>query len=255
MLADPRLYGRFQQPTIQKATRDVVGLTQMNDDEGKPPKPHDPHSTFKTFEPIRIAVIHNPLLSGTTPIDDEAQVKIDRKLLKRSIAHVNRTRPQLAVAIVSATTNLDERIRKLLQKISVPSIMHDHTLPSFTFWKSGVQCIAISDNDGAGDPWLNEQLEQVQMSRHHLFCFGDIAKSATQQVLVRGRACAIVGTQPGHETSVCCQVEAVVCEDDDADADWTTALYNSSTASVRLLTVLEEPDQWKEELLTMTLED
>ena len=253
LLTDPRLYNRFQLPVVRSATRDVVGLTQMNDDEGKPPKPHDPYSKFNQFEPIRVAVIHNPLLSGTCALDDEAQVKIDRKLLKRSIAYVNRTRPHLVVSIVASDAALDDKSRKLLQKISVPSIVHDHALPSFAFWKSGVQCIAVTESK-EDDPWLEEQLEQVQMSKHPLFCFGDVKTDKLRQVLVRGRACAIVGTRANVET-VQCGVEGPVGEDDDADPEWKTTVFNTTTASVRILTILEEPDQWKEEFLPMTLED
>jgi len=212
LLAEPRLFARFFADTISARldkvrpnTHSFVGLEQMNDEQGKPPKAkmHDQYATPIEMDPIQIVHLTNPLFATTEATEiDEATRKIWTKLLKKCVANVNRNRPKLVVVV----GRVDAASRKILARISetIPVVVHDGST-FFTFWMSGVQCIALRSssliaNNGDDDTqmyWLREQLEQVRMSKHPLYVFVDAdPRTLPQRVLkklARGRALCLYG--------------------------------------------------------------
>lgn len=276
LLAEPRLYARFfadvaaaRLDKIRADTRDVVGLTQMNDDQGKPPKAqmHDPYAKPMEMDPIKIVHLTNPSFGTVcdTPEIDEATRKKWAKLLKKCVANINRSRPTLVVV----AGLIDASARKILARISdtIPTVVHDGSA-CFTFWKSGVQCIALKSaaiHDNYQISWLREQLEQVRMSKHPLYIFVDSDPSklplAVLKKLARGRALCIFGLLPSADAAAFFEstveyeanesvddasIRSTDSEDDDTD-NFTTRLIATCANGLQWITVDEEPDKWTAE--------
>jgi hypothetical protein len=248
LLTEYRLYRRFfSSPPDRVRQYDVVGLTQMNDDQGKPDQTHDPYSKHKVFVPIRIAQVFSPiLLQDSKPAaaalpDDDARKQLTR-LFKRCIAAVNRSRPDVVVV----TGNITPSIRKILSKVSdsIPVVAHDGT-KDFTFWKRGVQCIAVA-SQGCNENWLQQELEIATMSKHPLFVYTAADPSTLGAALLdsmaAGRTHGIFGLSEHCFDST---VEAKCDPDNDkVDEDWKMKVHSRSDNGVNVVTILEEPDQW-----------
>ena len=209
----PRLYGRFFENIVdcrifskhqeRLQSYDFSGLTQMNDGHGRTPASlnEDPYATPIKVEPVKIAVITNPLFcSGDKVFDDETRKK-HKKNLKKSIAVINRTRPKIVVV-----NGPLEETKKLLARISdsIPVVANDGKGTFYTTWYWAVQCITISSAPGQlssnSTPqmmWLREQLEASRMSKHALFVFADgdprDLPDFVQKRIARGRTGALVG--------------------------------------------------------------
>jgi len=197
---EPRLWSRFFQSAaearlaakIRPATRDVVGLTQMNDDQGKAPQAAVEQAQFEREKPpmemLEFVQICSPLLLSEYQEEGEeaeARRKERVKLFRKCIARINKSRPKLVV--VSSEVPVDDACRKLLARIneSIPVVLHepsgDDKKPIFcSFWFSGIQGICLSYDLAVGNDetkkteqveWLREQLDLVRMSKHPCFCF------------------------------------------------------------------------------------
>ena len=273
LLSDPRLYGRFFKDVvaarldkIRLPSRDFVGLTQMNDDQGKPPKAqmHDQYAKPIEMDPIKIVQLTNPYFCPTAAAADESTRKVWIKQLKKCIVSINRTRPQLVVV----TGEIDDVARKIISKISetIPTVIHDGT-SFFTFWKMGVQCIALSTAQEQHDTqlhWLKQQLEQVRLAKYPLFVF--VASDPNeipvfvQKKLAQGRTLCIlgftkwIGSQLAEmsNSSVIYLANEIVDDvsirstdsaEDDKD-DFTTKLKATSASGLHWITIDEEPDKW-----------
>jgi hypothetical protein len=146
-------------------------------------------------------------------------------------------------------------------------VIHDGT-SFFTFWKMGVQCIALSTLQEQYDTqllWLRQQLEQVRLSKYPLFVF--VATDPNEipvfvlKKLAQGRTLCIFGltkwntTQPSSATSNSTVIysanEAVddvsIRSTDSAEDDkdnFTTKVKATSACGLHWITVDEEPDMW-----------
>lgn len=212
---------------IRPATRDVVGLTQMNDNQGQLPVTAESQQFEKKPkppEPLDFVQICSPLLTTTTAEsgDDAEQRKAQVKLFRKCIARINKVRPKLV--IVSASVTVDDSCRKLLARIneSIPVVFHETKTTDSqendetfcTFWMSGVQGLMLSyrlavaqsslasprtmDLQKEQMDWLREQLELSQTSKHCLFCFvnGPVQLGfplLLLKKLARGRTLALFG--------------------------------------------------------------
>jgi hypothetical protein len=159
-------------------------------------------------DPISIVLVTSPLFSKDNAHNvDDATRKIWTKLLRKTVAYINRKRPKLVVAV----GHMDESTRKVLARISetIPTVVHDGSA-FFTFWILGVQCIALQaatmiDSESPSSSslqvqWLREQLEQVRMSKHPFFVFVDAHPNQLDQLvlkkLARGRTLCLFGLAP-----------------------------------------------------------
>jgi hypothetical protein len=276
LLAEPSVYSRFfadpvaaRLDKIRVASRDFVGLTQMNDDQGKPPKAqmHDPYAKPIEMDPIKIVYLTNPLFSRSSVNIDELTRKTWVKLLKKCIVSINRARPQLVV--ISGV--IDESIRKVISKISetIPTVVHDGTT-YVTFWKMGIQCIAISplqSDDDLQFSWLKQQLEQVRLSKHPLFvflaCDPDDLSTLWLKKLAQSRSLCIFGVSNYSEmeesvlsfvrtSSVVYKANEMVDDqsirstdsnEDDSDS-FVTKVISTCANGLHRISVDEEPDKW-----------
>ena len=213
LLTEPTVYRRFfnsqvvyRLDKVRVETRDFVGLTRMTDDQGKFPhgNQHDPYADPKPLEPILIVHLTNPLLvKEINESCDEATRKQYKQLLKKCIVQVNRTRPKMVVV----SGFIDSSTRKLLARIndSIPVVVHDGSA-FFTFWLSGIQCLAIQTSnlaeDGEQMSWLREELDLCRMAKNQLYVFLDGDPRAVSELvlkrLVRGRATEIFGVSAGE---------------------------------------------------------
>ena len=162
---EPRLWARcFATPVearlqakVRPVTRDVVGLTQMNDDQGKAPHASDAQQFDRKERPVELlsfVQLCSPLFfdkrltkSSDSSDDNEEERKKHWKLLKKCVARINKIRPKLVV--VSSFVSLDDSTRKLLARIneSIPVVLHESTTVDekfFTFWISGIQGLCLS---------------------------------------------------------------------------------------------------------------
>jgi len=286
-LRDPRIYGRFftdlvvcrLDSKIRRRTRDFVGMTQMNDDQGKAPKAqmNDPYATPVAVEDIEIVHLTNPLFvksMNDSAGDDESKRKHWIKLLKKCIAAINKKRPKLVV--VSGFVN--EKCRKLLARISetVPVAIVDGSA-FYSFWLMGAQCIALTSNpeavrskDTEQMVWVREQLDQVRMSKHPLFVFTDTdprqLPAHVLKRLARGRTLAIYGVAEteSFQTTLSYEPNEVISDDgesiqstdseeDDRDA-FTMKMRGTHENGLRFIKVDEEPDRWNESFDKIALE-
>ena len=219
LLKEPRIYRRFfvskqdaRLGRVRPQSRDVIGLTQMNDkmgqfpgsgEEEKHPDQRVPTNLLSENTKICIHHITNPLFSKAvngrcSSSDNEIERKRYIKQLKESIRLVNRVRPK----VVIACGYFDDSCRKLLSKVNetVPVILHDGT-SFFNFWVYGAHCLAVRVQDFLGDglenslevtgtvdnncdderresrkeaiAWLRMELEQIKTARSHGYIFVD----------------------------------------------------------------------------------
>jgi hypothetical protein len=296
LLSDPRCYARFFKSTVESRldkirpnTRDVVGLTQMNDDQGKPPraKMNDQYAKPVESGPIQFVHLTNPLLLPTSNDDvDEVTRKKHTKLLKKCVANINRSRPKMVVV----AGKIDDGIRKTLARISetIPVVVHDGSA-FFTFWLMGVQCIALSEqllltnNDdwdsSAQISWLREQLEQVRLSKHPLYVFVDCDPRKLSlrllKKLAQGRTLCVFGLLEDaagisdgslpllhYEERIDYKANEVVDDtsirstesQEDSDRDsFSMQVKATCENGLRWITVEEEPDMWSSEFKAIEL--
>jgi serine/threonine protein kinase len=281
----PRLYDRFFTDSvhsrlmgrIRPVTREVLGLTQMNDDQGKPPhaQMNDPHEKPVAVGDTVFVCLSNPIFTQQEP--DEVSRKLWRKALKRSIATINRKRPKMVVVIGSVIGASEQ---KLLCRISdsIPVVCHDGSA-FFTFWLRGVQCLALSTRESVSEnseqlAFVREQIETVRLSKHPLFVFleEDPHKlpERVMKRLVRGRALNVFG--PG-ESSVAKKVSytaneevfneeiddnmsirSTASEEDQSRDDFTTNVNSLGEMGLQWITVEPEPDHWNTEFEAVDLD-
>lgn len=278
LLSEPQLYRRFfvdqvsyRLDKIREGARDYVGLTQMTDDQGKPPSAvnnNDPYATPEKVEPLKIAYVN---MSLTSDLTDEVR-KQRLKVLKKCIATINRSRPKLVVA----TGSIDESGKKTLAKVSesIPVIMGDGST-FFTFWHSGVQGVVLREKDfsaasGAdvkGDQfrWLREQMEQCRLMKQRLFVFvGSDARDLPKFLLKRlsrGKVACLFGpskddmcfqdvvSYQANENNDDASVRSTDSDEDDAD-NHTMELVGCKVNGIQWITV-EDGGDWEKEFTTM----
>ncbi len=225
VLSNPRVYRRFfktkQEARLTKvraSTRDYVGLTQMKDKQYQFPVASSNNDNIdtersdvlETVFPILYMHVCNPLFVKERNLnctDEERELYITQ--LKDSLKAVNRTRPKLVVA----SGYLDDSCRKLLGKIneSIPVVLNDGKA-FYAVWSCGGQGLVLRTSDfigvGTSDAlkceqmqWLEEQLEQSEMTRHHTFAFIDCEVDQLPQWLLKklakGRVACLFGLSEG----------------------------------------------------------
>ena len=204
LLKEPRIYRRFFNSKqearfgrIRPESRDVIGLTPINDKMGQfrgmnEDQPHPdlqlPASKFVGISKTTIHHITNPLFSKSihdhcARVGGEEQRKLYIRQLKESLRLVNRVRP----TVVVACGYFDDACRKLLSKVNetVPVILHDGS-SYFNFWIYGAHCMAmplryLQGNCGELDAtqryealaWFRMELEQIKTARSHGYVFVD----------------------------------------------------------------------------------
>ena len=296
LLRDPRLYARFfEDPAasrlqkVRPATHDFVGLTQMNDDQGKAPHAvmNDPYAKPIPMDDIGIVQIISPLFhKKRNESCDEATRKVWFKLFKKCVATVNRKRPKLVVAC----GYMDERCRKLLSRISesIPVAVHDVST-FFTVWCLGVQFLLIQSSSSSGSSnssnltedsaqvsWLREHMEQCRMSKHPLFAFIDgdprDLPAVVSKRLARGRVLSLFGQSldatisttvsyaanervPLNDNDDAISLNSVDSGDDEEDEkdDFTMKVEVAATTGLRWIRIGQEPGDWSSELETIEL--
>jgi len=256
----------FMKSKVRSASRDFVGLTQMNDDEYKPQSARgsqDPYAKKDDPVPTPLAFLSSPLLLSPPTDRSEDEIKKLIKGWKNSISHINKTRPK--AVIVSGKLNSSPKIWKFLTRIrdSIPVIWNDGS-SFFTFWLNGFQGIVLhlsglQDAEGAQMLWLREQMEQSRMAKHRVFSFCDCDPKDLPKLVVkrlaRGRVVALFGL------SNCEDYEDVVeyisnekVEDDisvkstdsveDNDDCASMQVFGNITNGMRMITVEEMKDTW-----------
>lgn len=291
----PRLYSLFYDNIVncrifskhqeRLDTRDFTGLTQMNDGHGRTPASfnEDPYATPIKVEPVKIAVISNPLFcTGKKEVFNEETRKRHKKDLKKAIAAVNRMRPKMVIV-----NGALEESKKLLARLSdsIPVVANDGTDAFYSAWYWSVQCITISaapaqmtSNSTPQMRWLREELEASRMSKHPLFVFTDgdprDLPDFVQKRIARGRTGALIGHCRNSEGPSFLdrlkynhKLDGKVSKGKDGDADNTsirstdsddedmddhaTKIMGSRESAVRWITV-EESGDWKQELEILT---
>ena len=278
-LRDPIIYSRFfeepvtaQTAKVRVATHDVVGLTQMNDDQGKAPNAtmNDPYATPIPVDDTVIVQIVNPLFVravNETCTEDDRKSYV--KFLKKCIAAVNRSRPKLVVA----AGYIDDKCRKLLTRVNdtIPFVVHDGST-FFTFWMMGVQCIALNHSNtergSEQDQWLSEQFEQCRMTKHPLLAFvngdpRDLPARVSKKV-ARGRTLLLSGVAGGapFEGSISYTANEVIDDasikstssDEDEKDEATMEIRGAGLSGMQWIRVDEQPDTWKCEFREVGLE-
>jgi hypothetical protein len=144
----------------------------------------------------------------------------------------------------------------------------------FTFWMTGVQCIAVQSSnvseESAQMSWLREHLEQVRMSKHPFFIFCDTDPRDLPAVLLkrltRGRALCLMGvskdaTSFDAEVSYTCNeatdnddasIRSDNSEEDDRDS-FTMKMQGTQENGLRWITIDDEPDKWDTEFKPVEL--
>ncbi|KAL3811502.1 hypothetical protein ACHAXA_000406 [Cyclostephanos tholiformis] len=204
LLKEPRIYRRFfhskqdaRLGRIRPESRDVIGLTQMNDRMGQfrgmnEDQPHPdlqlPASKLVGTQNTTIHHITNPLFSKSINFqcaraDGEEHRKLYVRQLKESLRLVNRVRP----TVVVACGYFDDTCRKLLSKVNetVPVILHNGD-SYFNFWIYGAHCVALPlrylhknvcelDDMQRCEAlaWFRMELEQIKTARSHGYVFVD----------------------------------------------------------------------------------
>jgi len=240
LLKEPRIYRRFfhskldaRLGRVRPESRDVMGLTQVNDKMGQArgmnedsPHPEEqvPASKLLGDSTTRIHHITNPLFcksvndrcSGSP--ENEAERKSYIKQLKESIRLVNRVRP----TVVVACGYFDDSCRKILSKVNetVPVVLHDGT-SFFNFWVYGAHCVAMPMKyfkwDGSeveadeelrskAFEWFRMELEQIKTARSHGFVFvdGDSREIPSEWIAKMGKShiLGLLGLCNGFDRSV-----------------------------------------------------
>lgn len=285
----PSLYSRFYKDIVQcrifskykerLGTHDFCGLTQMNDGHGRTPASlnEDPYATPIKVEPVKIAVLSNPLFCSRSKDFDDDTRKRHKKDLKSNIAAINRARPK----IVIVNGAVDDS-KKILARISdsIPVVVNEGKGDFYSAWYWAVQCITISSineqvksNRTPQMVWLREQLEAARMSKHVLFVFVDgdprDLPKFVQKRIARGRASALIGhcresdgpsfttrLKYDHKTdgNACVGTEddfsirSTGSDDEDMD-DHVTEIMGSRENAIRWITI-QEDNEWKQGLDT-----
>jgi hypothetical protein len=272
LLSEPQLYRRFfvdhvsyRLDKIRDGAHDYVGLTQMTDDQGKPPSAmnNDPYATPEKVEPLKIAFI-------TVSISDDLTEEVRKqrlKVLKKCIATINRSRPKLVVA----TGTMDESCKKTLAKVSesIPVVTGDGS-SFFTFWHSGVQGVVLREKDFVGVAgrdvnadqfrWLREQMEQCRLMKQRLFVFvGSDARDLPDFLvkrLARGKVACLFGpskdetyqidaSYEANERHADSSVRSTNSDEDDGD-NHTMQLVGCKANGIQWITV-EDGGDWEKE--------
>eukprot|EP00536_Pseudo-nitzschia_multiseries_P010447 jgi/Psemu1/319858/estExt_fgenesh1_pm.C_3190002 len=247
---ETRIYQRFFtsdidyiKSKVRPASRDFVGLTQMNDDEYKPLTgrgSEDPYATKIEPEPTKIVVLTNPMLLGGDSITP-GQEKLYLKGWKNCISVINKKRPK---AVVVCARVIPPKFWKFLARIrdSIPVLWNDGSV-HYSFWLNGFQGLA-------------------RMAKQQLFCFcdcdpGDLSPMV-QKRLARGRTLCLAGlSKTGNpidykikyaanetledDTSV----RSTDSEEDDDDRA-TMRVYGTGRNGLRWITV-DEQEEWYSE--------
>lgn len=252
---------------VRVATKDYVGLTQMNDDEYKPLTARgsdDPYATKIEPEPTKIVMLTNPMLLGETKPTPE-QEKQYLKGWKNSIAIINKKRPK---AVIVCAQVIPPKFWKFLARIrdSIPVLWNDGTV-HYSFWLNSFQGLILQsselqDENSSQMLWLREQLEQARMARSQLFCFCDCdprdLSPIVQKRLTRGRTLCLMGLS---KTGTPIDLEVTYTEnetvDDDASVNSTNSeededdrttmrVYGTTTNGLRWIT-MDEKEEWSSE--------
>jgi 3-phosphoinositide dependent protein kinase-1 len=279
VLNDPTVFRRFfasydyRLDKIRQGARDFVGLTRMNDNQYQfplTPQEKNPHAKPAPIDPIKIVFLTSPLLvESINESCDEKERKKYMKLLKKSIATINRSRPNMVVV----SGFIDDKCRKFLARVSesIPVVLIDGST-YFTFWQSGVQGLAIRSSDWASTPvneehlhWLRDELEQNRMAKQHLFVFVDCdpreLPDALTKRLVRAGALAVMG--PSEKDTFDTNIFYDYRDDDNAsvrstdsvedeDDNRTTRLLGTLQNGLELI-IIEEREEWKLEFMPIEL--
>mmetsp|Transcript_30660 Transcript_30660/g.46747 ORF Transcript_30660/g.46747 Transcript_30660/m.46747 type:complete len:565 (-) Transcript_30660:45-1739(-) len=278
LLSEPTIFRRFfyspldyRLRKIREESRDYIGLTRMTDSQYIFPNPNenDPYADPKPIDPIQIVQITNPLLvkSIADKCDDETR-KIYMKQFKKCVARVNRSRPKLVVV----AGNVSEKFRKILARIndSIPVVIIDGST-FFSFWLSGIECIALQSNDvdedGKQMQWLREELEQCRMARYQLFAFVDTDLRGLPQRLLkslaRGKVQTLIGpSKEGEEfeTSVTYKPNEIVDDisvkstdsDEDESDEHLMKMVGTNESGLRCITVSDR-EEWDIDLQSVQL--
>ena len=252
-------------------SRDFVGLTQMNDDEGKPPSARgsaDPYAKKDELEVTKIVHLTNPLLlvtdDGTNENDSEESRKLHLKGWKKCIASINRSRPKLVV--VSGV--MTDKCRKFLSRISdsIPVVLNDGSA-FYSVWLNGFQGLVLQSStlqDGSPQMlWIREQMEQCRMAKYQMFCFVDCDPRDLEPIVVkrltRGRCLLLLGlskAEPFETEIVYSANETVTVDDDDNTSvksndsvedeqdEWTMKVKGTQNNGLRWLSV-DEKEDWE----------
>mmetsp|Transcript_5435 Transcript_5435/g.11803 ORF Transcript_5435/g.11803 Transcript_5435/m.11803 type:complete len:939 (+) Transcript_5435:101-2917(+) len=221
LLKEPRIFRRFfhskqeaRLGRVRPESRDVLGLTQINDKMGRlrgttedEPHPDEQLPASKLLGSMETTIHHitNPLFCKSindkcSGKDSEAQRKGYIKQLKESVRLVNRKRP----TVVIACGYFDNSCRKILSKVNetVPVILHDGTM-LFNFWVYGAHCVAMplrcfqGEGSEANDAlqnealaWFRMELEQIKTARSHGYVFvdGDARDIASAWITKMGKS-------------------------------------------------------------------
>jgi len=271
---ETRIYQRFFtsdidyiRAKVRPASRDFVGLTQMNDNEYKPLTgrgSEDPYATKIEPEPTKIVVLTNPMLLGGDSVTPE-QEKQYLKGWKNSISVINKKRPK---AVIVCAKVIPPKFWKFLARIrdSIAVIWNDGSV-YYSFWLNGFQGLILQssglvDEQSPQMLWLREQMEQARMAKQQLFCFCDCDPAdlspMVQKRLARGRTLCLAGLSntgtpidykikyAANETlDDDTSVKSTDSEEDDDDRA-TMRVYGTARNGLRWITV-DEQEEWYSE--------
>jgi hypothetical protein len=252
----------FLDSKARPESRDFVGLTQMNDDEGKPQSARgsaDPYAKKDELEVSKIVHLTNPLLTGEEP-DSEESRKAFLKGWKKCIASINRSRPKLVVT----SGVMNEKCRKFLARISdsIPVILNDGSA-FYSFWLNGFQGLVLQSStlqDGSPQMlWIREHMEQCRMAKYQMFCFVDCDPRDLEPIVIkrltRGRCLLLLGLSKSEpfETEIAYEANETVDDDtsvksndsvEDEQDCWTMKVKGTKENGLRWLSV-DEKEEWE----------
>lgn len=252
---------------VRVATKDFVGLTQMNDDEYKPLTgrgSEDPYATKIEPEPTKIVMLTNPMLLNEKDLTPE-QEKQYLKGWKNCIAVINKKRPK---AVIVCAQVIPPKFWKFLARIrdSIPVLWNDGTA-HYSFWLNGFQGLILQsselqDESSSHMLWLREQMEQSRMAKPQLFCFCDCdprdLSPIVQKRLTRGRSLCLMGlSKTGNPIDFKVKYTENETVDDDTSVNSTDSnedesdrgimrVYGTTTNGLRWITI-DEKEEWQSE--------
>lgn len=205
------------QAKVRPTSRDFWGLTRMNDDEFKLQSQRgseDPYAVKEDPDPTKVVILRNPGLCRRAADGDSPSPEQEKTWLKgwkNSIAHINKVRPKVVVAVGAQA--FPPKYWKFLARIrdSIPVVWNDGSV-YYTFWLNGFQGIVlqssgfINDTESLQMKWLQEEMEQSRMAKHPVFCFvdGDPRYDLPEIVLkrlARGKVQCLYGIASTDEVS------------------------------------------------------
>jgi serine/threonine protein kinase len=264
---------------VRIASRDFVGLTQMNDDEYKPQSQRgsaDPYAKKVDPEPTQVVVLSNPLLllDTTTTTKEQRTPEEEKDCLKgwkRCIAHINKQRPK---AVVVCAPAISPKYWKFLARIrdSIPVLWNDGSV-YYSFWIHGFQGIVLQRSGFFGTPsdsssasaspesaasasvvddsspqmmWLRELMEQSRMAKFPLVAFCDCDPRDLPPIvlkrLARGRVLCLYGiSEQDVDFTVDYEPNETVPVDDDGNGNGN-GNDNDDTMSVKSTDSVEDGD-------------